>query len=278
MIAACLKWVDRRPEVDPITGVVHDDTRFAGISDADQAALEWALRHAETTGQELTVVTAGPPQADGVLRDALACGASRAVRVNLTANAPSPTVARALASVVASARVVWCGDYSLDRGSGSVPSFLAAGLGAAQGLGLVAVTLADGAIEGLRRLDKGRRERIRVSDRAVLSVEGSTARLRRAPLSRTLVGRAAPVDVVAGPREVDGRVTTVRSRPYRPRPRVLAAPVGSAHDRIAVLTGFGSTAAGTAVAVRTDPIVLDPAAAAERILSALTAWGYRPEP
>jgi electron transfer flavoprotein beta subunit len=273
MIAACLKWVDRRPEIDPITGVVHDDSRFAGISDADQAALEWALRHAETTGHELTVVTAGPPQATGVLREAIACGASRAVRVEVALGAPSPTVARALASVVASATIVWCGDYSLDRGSGSVPSFLAAELGVAQGLGLVGVTLAEGAIEGLRRLDKGRRERLRVSDRAVLSVEGSTARLRRAPLSRTLAGRAASVDIVDWTREVDGRVTTVRSRPYRPRPRVLAPPVGSAHDRIAVLT-----AAGTSPAVRADPIALDPAAAAERILSALTAWGYRPEP
>jgi electron transfer flavoprotein beta subunit len=273
MIAACLKWVDRRPEVDPITGIVHDDNRFAGISDADQAALEWALRHAETTGHELTVVTAGPPEATGVLREAVACGASRAVRVDLAAGAPSPTVARALAAVVASATIVWCGDYSLDRGSGSVPSFLAAELGVAQALGLVAVTLAEGVIEGLRRLDMGRRERVRLPDRAVLSVEGSTARLRRAPLSRTLSGRAAPVDVVDGPPEVDGRVTTVRSRPYRPRARVLAAPVGSAHDRIASLT-----AAGTSVTGRTDPIVLDPAAAAARILSALTAWGYRPQP
>ncbi len=272
MIAACLKWVDRRPEVDPITGVVHDDNRFAGISDADQAALEWALRHAEATGDELVVVAAGPPQAEGVLREAVACGASRAVRVDVALAAPSPTVARALASVVASATTVWCGDYSLDRGSGSVPSFLAAELGVAQALGLVAVTLAEGAIEGLRRLDKGRRERLRVTNRAVLSVEGSTARLRRAPLSRTLAGRTAPVDVVAGPRGVDARVTTVRSRPYRPRPRELAAPVGSAHDRISWLTAAGTSAAG-----RADPIALDPAAAAERVLSALTTWGYRPE-
>lgn len=273
MIAACLKWVDRRPEVDPISGAVRDDTRFAGMSDADQAALEWALRHAEATGAELMAVTAGPSEATSVLREAVACGAARAARVDLAVDAPSTTVARVLAAVVASATTVWCGDFSLDRGSGSVPSFLAAELGVAQALGLVGVALGNDNIEGLRRLDQGRRERVRVVGRGVLSVEGSTARLRRASLSRTLGARSTPIEVVSGPLEIDGRITTVRSRPYRPRPRALAAPEGSAHDRIALLT-----AAGTTVVARADPIVLEPAAAAARILTALTTWGYRPEP
>ena len=39
------------------------------------------------------------------------------------------------------AGLVLCGDLSADRGSGSVPAFLAAHLGAAQALGLVAVEL-----------------------------------------------------------------------------------------------------------------------------------------
>ena len=42
-----MKWVDRRPEVDPLTGAVHTDARTSGPSDADEAALEWALRIGE---------------------------------------------------------------------------------------------------------------------------------------------------------------------------------------------------------------------------------------
>ena len=33
----CLKQVDRRPEVDPLSGAVSDDERSTGPSDADQA-------------------------------------------------------------------------------------------------------------------------------------------------------------------------------------------------------------------------------------------------
>ena len=47
---AC-KWLDRRPEVDPLTGAVHDDQRSAGASDADQAALERALRRRRGVGR-----------------------------------------------------------------------------------------------------------------------------------------------------------------------------------------------------------------------------------
>ncbi len=79
MIAVCLKWVDLRPEADA-TGTVHTDDRFAGVSQADRAALEWALRHGEATGSPVMVVTLGPPAAEQALREALACGAVRAVR------------------------------------------------------------------------------------------------------------------------------------------------------------------------------------------------------
>ncbi|MEO5900748.1 MAG: putative mycofactocin-associated electron transfer flavoprotein, partial [Ilumatobacteraceae bacterium] len=181
MIAACVKWVAGRPEPG--------DERFAGVSAADQAAVEMALRHAALLGDEVVVVTAGPPAADAVLRDALACGAARVVRIDLGTDLhldididiASAAVAAALAGVVRGAAFVWCGDYSTDRGSGSVPAFLAAELGARQALGVVAVSLGDGTtLEATRRLDGGRREVLAVTAPAVLSVEGAAARQRRA--------------------------------------------------------------------------------------------------
>jgi electron transfer flavoprotein beta subunit len=139
VIAAALKWVDRRPEVDPLTGQVRTDPRTSGPSDADLAALEWALRLGGAWGREVVAVSAGPPEADDLLRDAVAAGAGRAVRVDLPADADAAAAAAALAPVLAAADVVWCGDGSLDRGTGAVPAFLAHALGAAQALGLVAV-------------------------------------------------------------------------------------------------------------------------------------------
>ena len=171
--------------------------------------------------------------------------------------------------------MVVCGDWSLDRGSGSVPAFLAARLGAAQALGLARLHPdASGLVHAERRLDLGRREVLRVRAPAVLSVEGATARLRRAPLPALLRARGAAVDHLPA---ADPAATGVpeptgppRRGPYRPRPRVLPGPDpgASARERILALTG--------ALAERTPPqtVRLDPGPAADRILDQLRTWGY----
>jgi electron transfer flavoprotein beta subunit len=139
-VAVLLKRVDLDVRVDPLTGVSERDPH-GGMSVADRTALEAALRCAAREGAPLLAVTAGPADAEPVLREALAAGAARAVRVALPADADSRTVAEALAPVVRGCGWVWAGDASADRGSGSVPAFVAGLLGAAQALGLVAVEL-----------------------------------------------------------------------------------------------------------------------------------------
>jgi electron transfer flavoprotein beta subunit len=271
MIAACLKWVDQRAEVDRLTAEVVADPRVAGASDADLAALEWALRLGEVRREDVVVVTAGPREADAMLREALAAGARHAVRVELPSEAPSATVAAAVADVVRETSFVLCGAWSADRGSGSVPAFLAAHLGAAQALACVTLSVdADGStVTAERRLDGGRRERVRTAGPAVLSVEGGSARLRRASLHAVVAAHDAPVEVVRpGVRPPTGGA--VRRSPFRPRPRVLAPPSPelTARERILALTG--------ALVERQPPqlLVLDPDAAADRILEQLRAWGY----
>jgi len=278
VIAACCKWVDLRPEVDPLDAHVRTDPRTAGCSAADAAALEWALRAGERWDQPVLAVTAGPPDADRVLRDAVAAGATRAVRIDLPASAPSAAVATAIAAVLGPAGItsVWCGDHSLDRGSGAVPAFLAAELGSAQALGLVDVALDPraGRVDAWRRLDRGRREHVRVDGSSVLSVEGSTARLRRAALGAVMSSGRSPVEVVTPTpaiHEGDKVVDTRPLRPFRPRARVLPGPAGAtALDRVRALTE--TTAASS---LGHEVVVLEPPAAADRILEALAAWGYR---
>jgi electron transfer flavoprotein beta subunit len=276
VIAACLKWVDLRPEVDPLDAHVRTDPRTAGMSPADAAALEWALRASERWQQPVLALTAGPAEADQVLRDAVAVGAAAAARVDLSVSAPSAVVASALAELLrlAGATAVWCGDHSLDRGSGAVPAFLAAELGLAQALGLVDVTLDDtpGHVHAGRRLDRGRRERLRLDGSGVLSVEGSAARLRRAPLGAVMRAGQPPIPVhrpaIGGGGAERGGSTL---RPFRPRARVLPGPSGaSALDRIRALTETAGAGSGAH-----ELAVLDPPAAAGRILEALAAWGYR---
>ena len=269
-VAACVKVVDLRPEIDRLSGVVSTSDRTAGISAADSAAVEVGLRLAAAWGVTLSVVCAGGPAADPVLRELLAVGASSAIRVDLDPDAPSEVVAAAVSAALDGVDLVVCGEYSADRGSGSVPAFLAHHLAAAQALGLVAVDPAEsGRVLVTRRLGGGRSERLELSGRAVLSVEGSVARLRRAPLSALLASADAPVEVFA-PLGDESMLTVVEvagCHPLRPRPRVLPVPTGQAAlGRIVELTG--------ALVDRTPPrrVFATPAEAADLILAQLRVW------
>jgi electron transfer flavoprotein beta subunit len=267
-IVACWKWVS-----------LDGDARWAGVSHADRAALESALVLAEGTGDEVVVVALGPADADFVLREAIAAGASRGIRIDAPADLRSDAVARALAGVITTTvehpSWILCGDYSLDRGSGSVPAVLAAEVGAAQALGLVEIDTGNihtgesgrPTLRAVRRLDGGRREVLSIAAPAVLSVEGSVARLRRAPLSAGLSARNAPITVVAGPSAP--RDTPSEIRPYRPRARVLAPPPGDdALDRVRSITAAGASVS------HGETVTLEPAEAAARIVQALRDWGY----
>ena len=262
-IAVAVKSVDLRPDIDNLTGAVTTDGRWAGLSDADEAALETALRLAEQWGAAVVAVSAGPPVVDAVLRQALA------------ADAPSHAVAHAVGDVVTEVGATWvlCGAHSLDRGSGSVPAYLAHHLTAAQALGLVAVDPVtepgDRSLVVTRRLDMARRERLRVVAPAVLSVEGNVARLRRASLAAALHSESATIEVVSpssGARPGVPAAPATR-RAYRPRARELDAPHGSTLERILELTD--------AATPRTPPrlVELDPSAAAAEILRQLREWG-----
>jgi electron transfer flavoprotein beta subunit len=273
-IAVCWKWVslDREREAD---------RRWSGVSAADEAALEVALSIADRADtapdappSEVTVICLGPPSADDVLREAIAAGATAAVRVDASTELDSQVVAVALAEHLGDRDLVVCGDYSLDRGTGSVPAFLAGELSMAQALGLLEVdarfpeTRARGTamvLRVVRRLDGGRREILDVTPPAVLSVEGSAASLRRASLAASLAARTAPVVTVRGPH---GRLPEAEIHPYRPRARVLPAPTGGSLDRVRQILDVGGSD------THAELVTLDAPAAASKILDQLRSWGY----
>jgi electron transfer flavoprotein beta subunit len=273
-IAVALKWVDLSPEVDPLAGQVYHDARTSGFSPADAAALEWALRLGEAWQLPVAAVTAGPPQAEAVLREAAAFGLRWLVRAAAGREALSEAVAGALAPALTGAVVVCCGDHSPDRGSGSVPAFLAGELDAAQALGLTGLAPErPGSLVAQRRLDGGRRERLRVTAPAVISVEPAAARLRRASLPGLVAAREASIEVAGAPRHPAraGRVRVLRTSAFRPRPKELPAPRDPApRDRLLTLTG--------SLAQRTPPRVVkaSPAEAADELIGYLEQHGYLP--
>ncbi len=117
----------------------------------------------------------------------------------------------------------------------------------------------------MRRLDGGRREVLEVEPPAVLSVEGSVARLRRSGLRAELAARAATVDRLTGP---SGPVEEPSATaPYRPRARFVTMPRGDALARVRQLTDVSGEPSGHG-----EVLVLDPPAAAARILAAVREW------
>ncbi len=264
-ITVCWKWVAIGDDSDI------EDARWAGVSAADEAALELGLELEPFHG-DVTVVCVGPAAADSALRDALAAGARRAVRIDSGIQMESRSVADAIAVQAASSDLVICGDYSLDRGTGSVPAFLAHELGVAQALGLVELersTGSTGDLRGLRRLDGGRREVLDITAPVVLSVEGSVRRLRRSSLAAALHAKSAAIDVVVSPADSVPGTTPVLVAPYRPRARALPAPAGSVLTRVREILDVGGHHGASGEALE-----LTPSEAAERIVDQLRRWGY----
>jgi electron transfer flavoprotein beta subunit len=284
LIVACLTHGDLRPEVDPLSGRVTVDELAAGPAPTELAALEHALRIGEAWSARVLAVVAGPPSADNTLRQAASVGAD-VLRVawppasaELDVAADEHPVAAAVANAVRSIGapdVVVCGDRSAQRGTGAFPGLLAHELGAAQALGLVSLAVPPGSggdrwLFGERRLEGGRRERLRVRPPAVVSVEAAGVRLRRAPLPAVLAANRAPVPVSAAAPVGTAALRVGAPRPFRPRSHVVPPPPGSdPHQRLLALTG--------ALAAREPPTVvgpLDPPAAADVILEFLRGHGY----
>src|SRR6516164_7722063 len=248
VIVAALGWSWRETEVDPLPAAVSADRRDCGPSRSDLAALEHALRLAERWDADVVATTIGPAEADAMLRDALAAGAGRALRVEPVSWAAGPRPAglvgggqESAAALAVALRqhcgvpdLVLCGDRSADRGTGSFPAFLAAALGAAQALGCVRLEPQnEGLLRVYRRLDGGRREVLLIRRPAVLA-SGHAA----VPVARAPAATAAQ------------RIRVLGAHPYRPRPCELAGPSGTALRRTLELTG--------ALVARTPPMVVGP--------------------
>ena len=106
-IVVCAKQVPDTNEVklDPVKGTLIRDGVPSIMNPDDKAGLEAALQIKDATGAKVTVVSMGPPQADEVLREALAMGADEAILITDRAFggadtwATSTTIAAAIAKL-----------------------------------------------------------------------------------------------------------------------------------------------------------------------------------
>jgi len=262
-ILVALKYAASVVRVDPTTGAVSVDPRSQGLSVTDGTALEVAL----TLSEEVTAMTVGPAEAEGMLRFAWAAGAQRLVRY------PPGSREEVASAIVHEARdvdLVVCGDRSPDGGSGSVPALVAGLLDVAQALGCAAVRRARGtALEVDRRVDGGGLERLLISTPAVVSVGTEVARLRRASLQRLLDAAGVPIERRDPAAPAIPTLISLTTKPYRPRPKVIPVPdAPRAEARIRAILGEARRAGDR------EEIRAPAEEAARAIYAKLIAYGY----
>lgn len=270
-VAVAMKWVDLRPEIDRLTGVVRPGHTSCGFSASDRAALEVGLRISEEWSDGSVVVAVAGAEPDArAMAELGAVGVNEVRRVPCLASAPPTAVAAALAAAVADSAAVVCGDHSLDRGSGAVPPSLASHLDAALVCGVRHVEVGNDVVALRRRLDGGRTELVEAAAPVVISVEAGETVLRRGGLS-ALFGDGPDVVRLSGVEVAAAAVESI-AVPYRPPARRVDGPhAAEAFERVTALTHVLAQA-GADDGGRM--IEAEPAAAAEAIIDQLVRWGY----
>ncbi len=131
-IIVCVKQVPDAKDVrlDPRTNTLSREGVESIMNPYDRHALEEAVAIKEKLGGTVTVLSMGPPQAESMLREAIACGADEGVLISDRAFAgadtwaTSYTLAKAIQSL-APADLILCGKQAIDGDTAQVGPGLA---------------------------------------------------------------------------------------------------------------------------------------------------------
>ena len=202
-IAVCVKQVVTREwplRVDEARTWVQDRDASFEMNEPDAYALEEALRLKEQHGGEVVVCSAGPARTAQVVREALARGADRAIRVegDAFAAADASMVAEALAGAVRDERfdLVLTGLQSDDQGFAQTGVVLAELLGIPHATIIMEVQVADGRLRVKRELEGGWFQWVSMPTPALLTIQSGINQLRYATLKGIMAAKRKEVRVV----------------------------------------------------------------------------------
>lgn len=208
-IAVCVKQVVTRDwplRVDEARTWVEDGDASFEMNEPDAYALEEALRLKEQHGGEVVVCSAGPARAAQVVREALARGADRAIRVegDGLAAADAAMVAAALAAAMRDERfdLVLTGLQSDDQGFAQTGVVLAERLGMPHATIIMEVQAADGRLRVKRELEGGWFQWVSMPAPALLTIQSGINQLRYATLKGIMAAKRKEVRVVEAPADL----------------------------------------------------------------------------
>jgi len=199
--------------------------------DAAALALALDLKSGDTSQTEITLISIGPERVESYLRNGLALGADKTVRIREedAESLSSYRKARLLAQVVSflGADLILTGARSLDTGNGQAGILLAARLSlpcVCQVIGLETDT-GEKNLSLTRDIGKGEREKVRCPLPAVITVKGE-GKLPCASLDKLIESRKSeiilysPGDLGISPAEMKSEPTVVTDLVFpRPAPR-----------------------------------------------------------
>lgn len=149
-IIVCIKQVPDTAQVklDPVTHTLIRDGVENILNPFDAQALETALILKDATGATVTVISMGPPQANDILKEAIALGADNACLLSDRVVAGSDTLAtsEALAGLIRSLgeySLILCGKQAVDGDTAQVGPEIAEHLGIPQVTCAMKVSFAD---------------------------------------------------------------------------------------------------------------------------------------
>ncbi len=242
------------PERDPRSGRVREDRLVREIDPAGARALDMALAlTSDRPNGEVIVVHAGPAENETFLREALARGCRKAIRVWDGEVAAARTAGKAAVLAAAAQAVapdlVLAGDRGVIDSGGQVGVLVAAraGMPCVTKAGAAALSADAHRITVTRELERGFREKVEASLPVVVTVAAGaageaaqaapvTAGARLAALEQDIpVWTLADLGVIPGTvRDADRPLVAGRPHPPRPRLHPVAPPDPTlpAFDRI----------------------------------------------
>jgi len=194
--------------------ILEDDIQWI-INPYDESAIEQALRWAEEHGGEVTLVALGPPRVEKALREALAMGAHRAVRLDCDPVPVDPRVtAKALAAVLAEGAydVIFAGQQAVDDDHAQIPQRIAQALNVACVTAVEELHLEDGRVRA-RRVLEGVQETVAFRLPAVLGVNRRLVDPRYPSFKGIMQAKKKPVEVRPAVLDAEYLVIERLSRP-----------------------------------------------------------------
>lgn len=199
------------------------------INPYDEYAVEEGLRAKEKRGGEVVVVTAGPARAAEAMRQAMAMGADRGIRIDADCPLDPSTTARALAKACESEKfdVILAGKQAVDDDCGQVH------IGVAEMLSLPHVTPVekctiadDGTRAALQRpVAGGTKEIVETALPAVIGCEKGLNEPRYASLPGIMKARSKPIAELKASALLVGEGVKIKATAYALPPERQAGKV-----------------------------------------------------